>query len=230
MPIKILSTGNAGVYIENAGGRVYIDSFFRGVPGVGGGPLLRGADAARADLILITHSHYDHLHPEETRDAALASGAKVAGPADAIDLLAKYLPADRLIRLESPERKKPPASVAVTVGGITVTSYRTYHMRGHNSYLIEMGGSRLFHDADNERTQPYDIPSLGRIDVLFLCPWAGSDAGAFVERLKPGKWLLIHMTEEEIDQHAHDSFLPGLVSPVPSGVIALRNGEILEIE
>lgn len=229
MRLRITATGNAGVFLENAGGSVYIDSFFRGIPGVGGAPYLRGVDARKADLILITHPHYDHLHPEETRDAALASGATVAGPAAAIDLLRQYLPEERLIVLESPERKKPPSSAAATVKGIGVTSLRTYHMRSHNSYILEMGGVRIFHDADNERTQPIDLAVLGRIDLLLLCPWAGSEAGAFVQALKPEKWLLIHMTEEEIDQHRADSFLPGLVSPVPPGVVALRGGESLEM-
>jgi hypothetical protein len=65
-----------------------------------------------------------------------------------------------------------------------------------------MGGKRIFHDADNERTQPLDICALGGIDALLLCPWAGSGAGAF---------------------------LPPLVSPVPEGVVALRGGESLEV-
>ncbi len=229
MLLRITSTGNAGVFLENAGGSIYIDSFFRGVPGVGGGPVLAGGKARKADLILVTHSHYDHLHPEETRDAALASGAKVAGPADVVELLAKYLPADRLILLESPERKKPPSSASAALGGITVTSFRTYHMRGHNSYLIEMGGARILHDADNERTQPFDLAALGRVDALFLCPWAGSGAGAFVQSLKPARWFLIHMTDEEIEQHRAGGFLPGLVSPVPEGVVALAGGESLEM-
>ena len=229
MSLKIVSTGNAGVYLENAAGRIYIDSFFRGVPDVGGNPHLQGAKARPADLILITHAHYDHLHPEETRDAALASGAAVAGPADAIQLLEKHLPRERLTTLEPPERKRPPATASAEFGRIRVTSFRTYHSRGHNSYLVEMGDVRIFHDADNERTQHYDLASLGRIDVLFLCPWAGSGAGEFVERLKPGRWLLIHMTPEEIEQHRNGSFLPGLVSPVPAGVVALHGGEALEL-
>lgn len=229
MRLRITSTGNAGVLLENAAGRIYIDSFFRGVPGVGGAPVLRGVDAQKADLILITHPHYDHLHPEETRDAALASGATVAGPAAAIDLLRQYLPDDRLVVLESPERKKPPSSAAAAVKGIAVTAFRTYHMRSHNSYLIELGGVRILHDADNERTQPFDLPTLGRVDLLLLCPWAGSGAGAFIQALKPEKWLLIHMTEEEIDLHRADSFLPGLVDPIPSDVVALRGGECLEM-
>lgn len=230
MRLRITSTGNAGVFLENDGGSIYIDSFFRGIPGVGGGPHLRGAEARQADLILVTHSHYDHLHPEETRDAALASGATVAGPASAIELLTHLLPAERLVTLESPERKKPPTSAMANIGGISITSFRTYHGRGHNSYLIEMGGVRIYHDADNERTQPLDLRVIGRVDALLLCPWAGSGAGAFVEALDPVRWFLIHMTDEEIDQHLAGGFLPALISPVPPGVIALRGGESFEMD
>lgn len=229
MPLKITSMGNAGVYIENEDGRIYIDAFFHPIPDVGGRPFLRGADAEKADLILVTHNHYDHLHPEETRDAALASGAMVAGPAKVVHVMAKHLPVERLLTIEPGEREKPPARFTTTVGNITVTAFRTYHGKGHNSYLIEMGDSRIYHDADNEFTQHLDTDILGKVDVLLLCPWAGSGAGDFVERLKPRKWLLIHMTDEEIDQHRADSFLPGLVSPVPEGVVALRGGETLEL-
>lgn len=229
MPLKITSTGNAGVFIENEGGRLYIDSFFHPVPDVGGRPFLRGADAARADVILVTHNHYDHLHPEETRDAALASGATVAGPAKVIHIMAKHLPVERLVTIEPNEREQPPSKFRTVIGNIAITAFRTYHGRGHNSYLVEMGGSRIYHDADNEHTGPIDVNELSPVDVLLLCPWAGSEAGGFVARLRPKNWLLIHMTDEEIDQHRAGSFLPALISPVPEGVIALRGGETVEL-
>lgn len=229
MSVRITSTGNAGVYIESPVGNMYIDSFFHPVPDVGGRPYLRGADAGAADIILVTHNHYDHLHPEETRDAALATGAVVAGPAKVIHVMAKHLPAERLVALEPEDRRQPPAMFAKRFGEIGITAFRTYHGHGHNSYLIEMGGTRLFHDADNEKTQPFDLSALGRVDVLLLCPWAESGSGDFVSRLRPGKWLLIHLTDEEIAQHRADSFLPGLVSPVPEGVVALAGGEWVEI-
>lgn len=229
MPLKITSTGNAGVFIQAAGLKVYIDSFFHPVLHVGGPSALKGADAEQADLILITHEHYDHIHPEEVQAAARISGAQVTGPARAMQLLEDLLPAEQLVVLEPAERKRPPDRQKTSIRGIDVTAYRTYHGRGHNSYLLEVGPYRIFHDADNERTQPYDVQELGRVDLLLLCPWAGSGAGDFVAGLQPGKWLLIHMTEEEIDLHRNGAFLPGLISPVPPGVVALRGGESLEM-
>lgn len=229
MAVKITSTGNAGVYIESAAGNIYVDAFFHPVPDVGGRPYVRGADAGAADLILITHNHYDHLHPEETRDAALATGAVVAGPAKVIHVMAKHLPAEQLVTLEPEYRKQPPATFAKRFGDIAVTAFRTYHGNGHNSYLIEIDGARIFHDADNEKTQPFDLNVIGKVDVLLLCPWAESGSGEFVSKLNPGKWLLIHMTDAEIAQHRAGSFLPALISPVPEGVIALAGGEWVEL-
>jgi L-ascorbate metabolism protein UlaG (beta-lactamase superfamily) len=229
MALTVTSAGNAGVHIDADGVGIYIDAFFHHLPHVGGGPALCGWDAKHADLILVTHSHYDHLHPDELAAAALATGARIAGPADAIALIADRVPAPRLAELEPPERKRPPESVAADFGKIRVTAFRTYHGRGHNSYLIEVGPYRILHDADNERTQPYDLAALGRIDCLFLCPWQGSGAGDFVARLNPRHWFLIHMTDEEIDAHRAGAFLPALVSPVPPGVIALRGGESFEV-
>jgi glyoxylase-like metal-dependent hydrolase (beta-lactamase superfamily II) len=229
MALKITSAGNAGVFVDADGVGIYIDAFFHHLSHVGGAPAFRGAEAGKADLILVTHSHYDHLHPDELVAAALATGAPVAGPADAIALVADRIPADKLTALEAPERKRPPESAVAEFGKIRVTAFRTYHGRGHNSYLVEVGKYRILHDADNERTQPYDMNTLGRIDALFLCPWQGSGAGEFVARLNPGKWFLIHMTPEEIDQHRAGAFLPPLVAPVPPGVVALRGGEVFEL-
>jgi L-ascorbate metabolism protein UlaG (beta-lactamase superfamily) len=230
MALTVTSAGNAGVFIEADGVGIYIDAFFHHLPHVGGSPAFTGVNANKADLLLVTHSHYDHLHPDELAAAALATGATVAAPADAIALVADRVPADKLVRLEPAERKRPPATATADFGKIRVTAFRTYHGRGHNSYLIEVGGYRIFHDADNERTQPYNMDDLGKIDILFLCPWHGSGAGDFVAKLNPKKWFLIHMTDEEIEQHRAGVFLPPLISPVPAGVVALRGGELFALE
>ncbi len=229
MPLSITSLGNAGVFLHNAAGRVYIDAFFQEAPGVGGKPFLKGADAEPADLILITHPHHDHMNKKETAAAANKSGALVAGPARAVAALQSSIAAERLTALEPRESARPPDSVTARFGDIAVTAFRTYHGSDHNSYLIEMDGTRIYHDADNEYTQPLDLAQLGRIDLLLLCPWAGSGAGEFVNKLQPRHWLLIHMTESEIAQHRAGAFLPHLIAPVPDGVGALAPGESMEI-
>ncbi len=227
--LTVTSMGNAGILLENSAGRIYIDSFFQEAPGVGNKPFLRGLDAGKADLILITHRHRDHLDLDQTIDAALLSGATVAGHANIAKLLANLLPPERIVTLEPAENKKPPATAQAAFGNIAVTAYRTYHGRAHNSYLIDIGGVRIYHDADNEYTQPLDIVGLGHVDLLLLCPWAGSGSGEFVQALQPGVWLLVHMTDEEIDQHRRGVFLPPLVSPVPDNVYALYPGEKMEL-
>lgn len=230
MKYAVTATGNAGVCVCCGDRRVYVDSFFRFVPPVGGGPVLRGADALPARVILVTHAHEDHMDPEETRDAALASGAVVAGPARAVDQLAGLLPPDSLVALEPRARQRPPDSIRTMVNGIDVTAWRTYHGRAHNSYLFDLGGVRCFHDADNERTQFYRTEEMGRVDALFLCPWGEADGAAFTAALQPGAWFLIHMTHDELARHGRGELYPGLVAPVPPGVILLKPGQTMELD
>lgn len=225
--LSVRSLGNAGVDLSNSAGRVLIDAFFHGVPSVGGMPVITSDVVDAADLILITHAHYDHFIPDEVAKAARKSGAMVIGPREAVEQI--DLDASRLASMDPPERKKPFACVSRRFGPIGVTAFRTSHGRGHNSYLIEMAGVRILHDGDNERTQTYDLTMLGRIDLLLLCPWQGSGAADFVAKTNPGKWLLIHLTDDEIAEHRRGGFLPRLISPAPEGVIALEPGEGMEM-
>jgi hypothetical protein len=114
----------------------------------------------------------------------------------------------------------------------TVTAFRTYHGRGHNSYLVRAGGFAFFHDGDNEDTRPLDTAALAPVDALLLCPWQGSGWPEFVERLSPRRWFLIHMTQEEIAQHRAGRFLPDLCDrvPLPDRIVALAPGEASTME
>lgn len=216
--------GNAGVELTRVGGdgrttRVYIDGFFQGVPWVGSMPLFAGDDALPADIILVTHDHRDHFDSGKTARAARRSGATVIGPQAVTVRLSDVLPPEKLVTLEPPERRRPYAATVWSDGGkLAVTAYRTRHgPAGHNSYLIEFPGWRALHDGDNERTQSYDVPVLGAVDALFLCPWRGSGAGKFVRELSPRHWYLIHLTDAELAEHRRGEFLPGLFDgPPPS--------------
>jgi hypothetical protein len=220
---RVVSAGNAGVAIE-AGACVFVDAFFCGAPRVGTPPVLLAENGDRADLILVTHAHADHLDAAAVRLVAARTGAAVAGPRAVVAKLRRSKPPGELVELEPAEGRTPPASCSATIRGVTVTAFRTYHGSGHNSYLIECGGLRFYHDGDNERTQPLASEALGRVDAAFVCPWQGSGCAAFLERLAPPRWFLVHLTDEELDEQDAGTFLPGLMESVPPGLVVLRPG------
>ena len=223
--------GNAGVslstQVDGHDVRVYVDAFFHSAPQVGSAPVLTGGDAEPAAVILATHAHFDHFSPSETIIAARQSGAVVAGPQEVVARLAGLLPADRLAALEPPERKRPYASVTRAFGPVTVTAWRSRHADGgHNSYLVQIGDWRLLHDGDNESTQWHDPAALRPLDALFLCPWQGSRADALVEAASPAHWFLIHLTDDEMDEHASGRFIPEMFpdNPRPPSATGVRPG------
>jgi L-ascorbate metabolism protein UlaG (beta-lactamase superfamily) len=223
---------NEGFLISSAGLRIFIDAFLS----IPSGMALPPASAAKlrenVDLILVTHSHWDHFDPSETAAAALHSSAPVAGPAPVIRALRGKVPPENLIELEPPETRAPALAGAVTkiIRGISVTALRTFHGKAHNSYLIDISGFRLFHDGDNEDTTRIDVPSLGPVDLLLFCPWQGSGWVSFIERLKPRNIMLMHLTDEETAQHESGRFLPDLAEMVPPDIRSIRPGETRQFE
>ena len=178
---------------------------------------MRATSVTRADVILVTHAHLDHFLPGETAIVAEHTGARVVGPATVIDALKGKLPPESLIEMEPPRksRQEPAASVHARLGAVAITAFRTFHGRDHNSYLVEMPGFRFLHDGDNEDTRMLPPDALGRLDALFIGPWQGSGWDKFVDKVKPAKWFLMHLTTDELKQHDEGKFLPPLCRKVP---------------
>jgi L-ascorbate metabolism protein UlaG (beta-lactamase superfamily) len=112
-----------------------------------------------------------------------------------------------------------------------VTAFRTFHGREHNSYLVEAGGRRFFHDGDNENTRRLDAAALAGLDALMIGPWQGAGWVEFVERLAPRRWLLMHLSSAEIDQHEAGTYLAELCDhvPLPERLAVLRPGQSLTL-
>ena len=123
------------------------------------------------------------------------------------------------------------ANASVDLPLARITAFRTFHSPDHNSYLVEMPGCRFFHDGDNEDTRRIDVAALGRIDALFIGPWQGSGWVDFIETVKPTRWFLMHLTDEELDQQKAGTFLPDLCDHVPESdkLVTLGPGESFEM-
>lgn len=127
----------ASLRISNEGSIIYIDPF-------------HAPFKEKAELILITHPHFDHFQPQVIKELS-SSNTTVICPKvmeEEFDDLSPrlMLPGDRL-----------------KVGGIKVEAYPSYntnegffgivaHPKGeaYNSYIIEIDGLRIYHAGDSD--------------------------------------------------------------------------------
>ena len=160
-------------------GTVYIDPW--GTP----------EDAPPADLILITHAHFDHFQPEEI--ARLSTGdTVVAAPHDvAAELAGNITP---VVPGESHEL----AGVAFT----TVPAYNTreealeFHPKANGwvGYVLGLGGATVYHAGDTDALA--ELESV-RTDVAFV-PIGGhytmnaEEAGGLVKAMGPRVAVPMH--------------------------------------
>jgi L-ascorbate metabolism protein UlaG (beta-lactamase superfamily) len=142
--------------------------------------------APRADIILVTHDHYDHLSKDDI-DALRTPATVVVGPPEVTGALRG---ATRTIR--------PGESLAVK--GVTVTAVPAYNLDkfrepghvfhpksdGKVGYVIEIDGRRIYHAGDTDA-----IPEMSEVSVdVALLPVSGTyvmtadEAARACERLR----------------------------------------------
>ena len=123
--------GHASVKISKAGKVIYIDPW-------------EVSDTQKADIILITHPHYDHLSPTDVK--------KLQKP-DTVVVVSK----DGANKLSGDVRPVSPGD-KLSIGGVNIEVVRAYntnkqfHPKSNNwnGYIIEIGGERIYHAGDTD--------------------------------------------------------------------------------
>ncbi|MCD6590072.1 MBL fold metallo-hydrolase [Candidatus Woesearchaeota archaeon] len=192
---KIYWLGHAGFLIKS-NMNIYIDPFKirEGLP--------------EADILLITHSHYDHCSIEDIQKIA-SPNTIVVCPPDCQSNIA---------RLKVKEMIPLTPGKTVEIEGIKITGFPAYntnkpfHPKENEwlGYIIEIEGIRIYHAGDTDL-----IPEMnqlkGKIDIALL-PVSGTyvmnaeEAARAVEIIQPRKAVAMHYGSIVGDIHDKERF------------------------
>lgn len=140
-------------------------------------------DTEPADIVLITHDHYDHCSPTDVA-RIMKKGTVVVGAAD---VGKKFKKEDfRVVK----------AGDRITVNGVTVEAVPAYntnkqfHPRaaGWVGYIVTMNGKRIYHSGDTDHIP--EMETMKDIDVA-LVPVSGTyvmtaeEAAQAVNKMRP---------------------------------------------
>lgn len=154
-PVKITPLYHASTLIEAAGKTIYVDpakpAKFTGLP--------------KADLILITHIHGDHMDPGSIKEISNAE-TEILAPPSVVQTVTSAKP------MSNGDTK--------TWQGWTIEAVPAYnlkrgpspgtffHPKGRdNGYVLTYGGKRFYFSGDTEGTP--EMRALKNIDVAFVC-------------------------------------------------------------
>lgn len=154
-PVGIFPLQHGTLRLEFDGKHIYVDPW-------SSAPL---PDSPKADLVLITDIHGDHLDPEAVAKVS-KPGTIVVGPA----AVAKQMPGVQV--LANGEQKK---WFGVKVLGVPMYNHKRgpepgklFHDPGRgNGYVLTLGGKRLYLSGDTACTK--EMKALENIDVAFVC-------------------------------------------------------------
>ena len=141
-----------------------------------------------ADLILITHEHFDHLSPEDIKKVRGEETVIVTTPlcAPRITGDVREIRAGETVRIRNIEVEAVPA----------YNINKNFHQKdaGRVGFIITMGGERIYHAGDSDL-----IPEMESIDVdIALLPVGGiytmspEEAAQAANRIRPKLAIPMH--------------------------------------
>lgn len=161
-----------------------------------------------ADLILVSHEHYDHLSVDDVRKVSGPNTVVLASPP-----AAEKLAGARAIR---PGEKIVVGAVTVeAVSAYNTTKFRSpgnpFHPQkaAHNGYIVTVNGERLYHAGDTDH-----IPEMSHVQCdVALLPVSGTyvmtaeEAAKAAQSIKPRVAVPMHYGDEEVVGTAADAKL-----------------------
>lgn len=140
------------------------------------------------DFVLVSHTHDDHLSPDDIR-SVLKEDGRVIGSADVIKEIGKGI---ALSPGEDYEEKK-----IRIIGLPAFNSEKDFHPRENNwlGFVVEMDGKRIYYAGDTDTIEESD--QLKDLDIALL-PVGGTytfdseGAAEAAARLKPAKAVPYH--------------------------------------
>lgn len=134
--------GHASIKIEALGKHIYVDPV---------GAVIDWAEEPKADLVLITHDHFDHL---DTNAVKILTGAADGYTKMAVGTVIE--PFDKISVEAVPAYNISPEQLA-------------FHPkeRGDAGYIITIAGKRIYVSGDTEDNE--DVLAIRDIDIAFIC-------------------------------------------------------------
>lgn len=143
----------------------------------------------KADLVLITHEHFDHMDAAAINAVAKDDTVVIANAPCARQLQGKVK--GRLVSIEEGQSLSEKGVSVKAVAG-----YNGYHPRGFNvGFVFQVGDQTIYHGGDTDRVP--EMANLGEVDVA-LIPIGGTytmdekEAAAAVKDIKPKVTIPMH--------------------------------------
>ena len=211
--VEITYVANEGVLISSRGKRVLIDGLHREYKTYSSlpEPYLSRLETAQApfdkiDLILVSHVHRDHFHPESVgRYLQNNPGARLVSSQQVVDQMRDEFAGYAGIASQVSAQATPGLKrVALTVAGVELEMFALSHGTGRHrdiqnlGHLVTLAGRKFLHvgDADpaSANLEAFKLDEAG-IDVAFLPGWflnERDNAAAVREHIRPGRIIGVH--------------------------------------